>query len=116
MHKHESDAPGALPSIVVTLPGPEVPYFPILSPPGSVTMRSGLVTLQGGGDVGEHSTKDHEEILVILEGAGDVEADGYGRRPVKGGQVVFIPPRTVHNVYHTGPAPLRYIYIVARAL
>jgi hypothetical protein len=62
MHKHESDAPGALPSIVVTLPGPEVPYFPILSPPGSVTMRSGLVTLQGGGDVGEHSTKDHEEV------------------------------------------------------
>ena len=30
MHKHESDAPDALPSIVVTLPGPEVPYFPIL--------------------------------------------------------------------------------------
>ncbi len=105
-----------LESFVLTLPGPEVPYCPILSPPVSVTMRSGLVTLQGGGDVGKHSTNDHEEILVILEGAGDVEADGYGRRPVKGGQVVFIPPRTVHNVYHTGPAPLRYIYIVARAL
>ena len=35
MHKHESDAPDALPSIVVTLPGPEVPYFPILSPRAS---------------------------------------------------------------------------------
>lgn len=116
MHKHESDAPDALPSIVVTLPGPEVPYFPILSPPGSVTMRSGLVTLQSGGNVGEHSTKDHEEMLVILEGAGEVEAEGHGRRPVQAGQVVFIPPRTTHNVYNTDSAPLRYVYIVARAL
>ena len=103
-----------LESFVLTLPGPEVPYCPILSPP--VTMRSGLVTLQGGGNVGEHSTKDHEEMLVILEGAGEVEAEGHGRRPAQAGQVVFIPPRTTHNVYNTDSAPLRYVYIVARAL
>lgn len=105
-----------LESFVLTLPGPEVPYCPILSPPVSVTMRSGLVTLQSGGNAGEHSTKDHEEMLVILEGTGEVEAEGYGRRPVKGGQVVFIPPRTTHDVYNTDSAPLRYVYIVARAV
>jgi mannose-6-phosphate isomerase-like protein (cupin superfamily) len=79
-------------------------------------MRSGLVTLQSGGNVGEHSTKDHEEMLVILEGTGAVEAEGCGRRPVRAGQVVFIPPRTTHNVYNTDSAPLRYVYIAARAV
>ncbi|MBA4396938.1 MAG: hypothetical protein C0394_06095 [Syntrophus sp. (in: bacteria)] len=116
MHDNEASATAPLQSFILTLPGPEVPYFPILSPPQSVTMRSGLVTLQMGGSVGEHSTKDNEEILVILEGAGEVEAAGYGRRPVKAGQVVFIPPATVHNVYNTDAAPLRYVFIVARAV
>jgi quercetin dioxygenase-like cupin family protein len=116
MSQAENSDRKKLESFILTLPGPEVPYFQILSPPGSVTMRSGLVTLQSGGNVGEHSTKNHEEILVILEGAGEVEAKGYGRRPVKGGQVVFIPPETTHNVHNTDSAPFRYIYIVARAV
>jgi len=116
MHNSETGASAPLQSFILTLPAAEAPYFPILSPPQSVTMRSGLVTLQNGGNVGEHSTKDNEEILVILEGAGEVEAAGYGRRPVTGGQVVFIPPATVHNVHNTGSAPLRYVFIVARAV
>jgi len=63
-------------------------------------MRSGFVTLRSGEQVGEHSTKDHEEILVIVEGTGEVEAEGYGRRPVKAGQVVFIPPDDSQRVQH----------------
>jgi mannose-6-phosphate isomerase-like protein (cupin superfamily) len=39
-------------------------------PPETVTMKSGLVILEPGQTVGRHSTRTHEELLVILEGKG----------------------------------------------
>ncbi|HOG18344.1 MAG TPA: cupin domain-containing protein [Syntrophales bacterium] len=98
---------------VLSLPKEELSYFEVLKPPRSTSLRSGLVTLQQGGDVGAHSTNGCEEILVILKGCGEVEMNGHGRLPVREGQVVFIPRRTEHNVFNTGTASLRYLYIVA---
>ena len=47
-------------------------YQPILKgPPDSATMRSGLVVLFPGDDVGEHSTENCEEIVIVLEGQGE---------------------------------------------
>jgi len=98
---------------VLSLPKEELPYFEVLKPPRSTSLRSGLVILQQGCDVGKHSTNGCEEILVIQGGSGEVEMKGYGRRPVREGQVVFIPRGTEHNVFNTGTASLRYLYIVA---
>ncbi|HTY39131.1 MAG TPA: cupin domain-containing protein [Bacteroidota bacterium] len=78
-------------------------------------MRSGLVTLHAGQDVGSHSTGNHEEMLVILGGVGEVEVEGAGRRRIREGMVAYIPPHTEHNVFNIEDFPLRYIYIVARA-
>jgi oxalate decarboxylase/phosphoglucose isomerase-like protein (cupin superfamily) len=33
-----------------------------------------------------------------------------------GGQIAYVPPDTRHNVFNTGTGPLRYLYIVSRAL
>jgi mannose-6-phosphate isomerase-like protein (cupin superfamily) len=90
--------------------------LPILAgPPETVTMRSGLIALAAGGSVGKHSTGHHEEILIVLEGQGEMTfADGTSL-PVEGGHAVYCPPETEHNVTNTGSALLRYVYVVASA-
>ena len=79
-------------------------------------MHSGMVVLQKGENVGSHSTGPYEEVLVILEGSGEVEADGFGRKEVEKGCIAYIPPETRHNVFNPGEQELRYIFIVAKVL
>lgn len=82
-------------------------------PPESVTMRSGLVLLASGKSVGKHSTGQHEEVLIVLEGKGQMTfADG-SSLPVEANHAVYCPPATEHNVTNTGSGPLRYVYVVA---
>ena len=85
----------------------------ILDSTKSVRMRSGFVTLRPGENVGSHNTGQHEELLVILDGSGEVEAQDLGRKSIEKGMVVYIPPNNQHNVYCAGSSPLEYIYIVA---
>ena len=89
-------------------------YLPLLSgPPESVTMKSGLVVLSPGESVGKHTTGQHEELLVILEGRGKMTfADG-SNLPVEANHVLYCPPDTEHNVTNTGTHVLRYVYVVA---
>jgi mannose-6-phosphate isomerase-like protein (cupin superfamily) len=91
-------------------------YTEILKPPRTITMRSGLVMLEPGQEVGSHSTEKNEEMLVILEGQGEVEFEGKTRLKITGGQVAYVPPQTKHNVHNTGSAPLKYIFIVSKAI
>ena len=87
----------------------------ILDSTKSVWMRSGLVILQPGESVGSHNTHDNEELLVILDGAGEIEAERLGKEKVTAGMVAYMPPHNQHNVHCTGTAPLKYIYIVSKA-
>ena len=81
--------------------------------PETCGMRSGRVYLEPGKDCGEHSTEDHEELLVFLQGTGQGQIGQSGRMDVGAGKVAYIPPRTRHNVHNTGSEPLVYIYCVA---
>src|SRR5215475_10865470 len=45
--------------------------------PQTTGMRSGFVQLKPGESVGEHSTQDHEEALVVLHGEGKAEVEGH---------------------------------------
>jgi len=102
------------PRVVDWSAGPS--YRPILEgPPGTFGMRSGRVDLGPGEGVGAHSTGDHEETLVVVEGAGEVALEGRSPMPIRAGQSVYIPPRTVHQVRCTGPGRLRYVFVVAPA-
>ena len=85
----------------------------ILDSTKSVQMRSGLVTLRLGENVGSHNTGEREELLVILDGHGEVETQGLGKERISKGMVAYIPPNNQHNVYCTGSSSLKYIYIVA---
>jgi mannose-6-phosphate isomerase-like protein (cupin superfamily) len=79
-------------------------------------MRSGLVVLAPGKSVGKHSTDKHEEVLVVLEGTGEMLITGEVSLPVVAGTAVYCPPHREHNVLNTGEGALRYVFVVARAL
>jgi quercetin dioxygenase-like cupin family protein len=112
MNKHHTHS--SLTPLIIDLPQGGTDYFEILSKTKAVTMRSGLVTLKPGHEVGSHNTEDYEELIVMLEGSGEVETEGIGRRPIAKGQVAYNPPHTQHNMINSGSAVMRYIYIVAR--
>ena len=101
---------------IVELDRDATEYLRILGgPPESVTMHSGYVVLQPEKTVGRHSTGSYEEIVVVLDGEGEMLfGDGSVLR-LKPYAVAYCPPDTEHDVRNTGGKPLRYVYVVARA-
>jgi quercetin dioxygenase-like cupin family protein len=99
------------------LPDDNTKYFSILNnKQNCLKLHSGMVSLQPGESVGEHSTDDHEELIIVLSGRGELEADGLGRVKIAAGQIAYNPPNTKHNVINSGNEPLRYIYVVTKVL
>ena len=84
-------------------------------PPETASMRSGYVVILPGNSVGRHSTENFEEILVVLEGDGELLVGDGSPLQLKPFTVTYCPPRTEHDVRCTGSKPLRYVYIVAKA-
>ncbi|MCX6164691.1 MAG: cupin domain-containing protein, partial [Ignavibacteriae bacterium] len=84
-------------AFVKSLPIDSTEYFQILGESQTRTMRSGMVTLKSGDNVGEHTTNNYEEMLVILNGKGEVEINKNEKLDIEKGQIVYIPPNTVHN-------------------
>jgi len=92
-------------------------YVPLLQgPPQSVFMHSGLVVLAPGKSVGKHSTKGNEEMLVVLEGQGEMRIAGGKDLPFTKEMALYCPPNTEHDVFNTGVTTLRYVYVVSRAV
>ena len=88
-------------------------YQPILTGrPTSHGMRSGRVALARGEESGRHSTRSHEEVLIILEGSGSAHLAGRDEFHVRAGDVLYVPPHTEHNVVG-GADGLKYVYVVA---
>jgi mannose-6-phosphate isomerase-like protein (cupin superfamily) len=88
-------------------------YVEILGDGKGLVLHSGRVRLLPGQDCGRHSTGNHEELIVVIEGEGELEVDGVGRTQIRSGMVAYNPPQTEHNVFNTGTQPLAYIYVVA---
>jgi quercetin dioxygenase-like cupin family protein len=102
--------------ITKVLPLDKSDYFEILGKSEAHALRSGLVILEPGKDVGEHSTENYEELIIVLDGHGELEVESAGRIPIKKGQIAYNPPQTKHNVFNTSSDPLRYIYVIALAI
>ena len=81
--------------------------------PQTCGMRSGLVSLKPGEEIGEHSTDSREEALVILSGEAQICCVGSPELSVSAATLVYIPPHTRHNVKNSGNSQLKYIYIVS---
>jgi mannose-6-phosphate isomerase-like protein (cupin superfamily) len=99
---------------VVALDASVKDYLSVLNgPPESVSMKSGYVVLSPGKSVGKHSTGHHEELLGVLEGAGEMLFKDGSKLPVKANSAVYCPPETEHDVMNSGSQVLRYVYVVA---
>jgi mannose-6-phosphate isomerase-like protein (cupin superfamily) len=104
------------PSIkVVNLEPGDSPYLVLLDgPPETASLRSGLVTLAPGASVGKHNTENYEEVLVPLEGEGELRIPGQPPVRIRPGLITYAPAHTEHDVANTGTGRLRYIFVVAR--
>lgn len=92
-------------------------YLPILKgPPRNFILRSGLAVLQPGESVGVHNTKDYEELVIVLEGQGEMRITSSPALAIGKGLAAYCPPQTEHDVVNTGLIPLRYVYIVANTV
>jgi quercetin dioxygenase-like cupin family protein len=92
------------------------PYQRLLGgPPETAGMRSGLVTLAPGRAVGRHSTGDREEALLVLEGEGRLTVVDGRAIDLLPGCLAYCPPESEHDVLNVGSAPLRYVYVTAKA-
>ena len=106
----------ALSPFVRQLPNEATEFFRILNSTESVFMKSGLVTLMAGEECESHNTDDREELIIVLEGRGEIEAEGNGKKGISKGLVAYNPPHVQHNVRNTGDEPMRYIYVVSKAV
>lgn len=101
---------------VVQLDPGDKSYLLLLNgPPETASMRSGLVTLVPGASIGKHNTEKFEEMLVPLEGEGELRITGQPAIRIEPGLITYAPAHTEHDVTNTGSRTLRYIFIVARA-
>jgi mannose-6-phosphate isomerase-like protein (cupin superfamily) len=108
---------GATHAKVIALQSQGQDVTPVLSgPPETVTMSSGFVVLEPGKSVGKHSTQQNEELLVILDGEGQMTFSNGSKLALRANTALYCPPETEHNVTNTGKELLRYVYVVARAL
>lgn len=107
--------PSAQIKVVPLEPGDQ-PYLLLLKgPPETKSFRSGLVTLAPGKSIGVHNSGVNEEMLVPLEGQGELRFSDHPPIAIKPGLVTYAPARTEHDVVNTGTTRLRYIFITARA-
>lgn len=79
----------------------------------AISLRSGCVVLRPGENVGEHSTDEQEEILIILEGKGKLLLSKSVEIEFEKNSAAYIPPRTVHDVKNTGTVNLKYVFVTA---
>lgn len=77
-------------------------------------LHSGLVELAPNESVGEHSSKQFEEIVIPLSGTGEMTSTSQAPVAVTPDNAIYCPPWSTHNITNTGDVPLRYVYVVAR--
>jgi len=71
-----------------------------------------VVVLEPGEGPPRHLHHDTEQIFYVLEGSGVLEiGEGLETHPVHAGDVVRIPPHTLHRIQCSGAGPLRYLSV-----
>ena len=91
-------------------------YQPLLEGnKNSVKMEAGRVTKLCGEKGSLHSTKNYEEILMVLEGKGVINIGGK-EYSVKAGEIIYIPPHHEHQVRNDKSQKFEYIYVAAPAV
>ncbi|MCX7835758.1 MAG: cupin domain-containing protein [bacterium] len=100
---------------ILSLPKEEVGYLPILRPPVSQKLHSGYVTLAPSQAGDRHSTETYEEMIVVLQGLGELCLE-HSTIELSALQIAYVPPHTTHWVRNRGEVPLHYLYIVTQVI
>ncbi len=109
----QEPVPGALKPRLITPEGKGRYQRLLGGPPESCGMRSGFVTLKKGESIGEHSTQDKEEFIIVLSGQGRMRIKHTQGFSLTEKACAYVPPQTLHDVKNTGRKPLQYIYVVS---
>lgn len=80
---------------------------------GSFGIKAGHVILRPGENIGEHTTGNREEIIVILKGKGEARIGKTDAVNIKKNEVLYIPPQAEHDIKNTGSGILEYIFITS---
>ena len=71
-----------------------------------------IVVLEPGEGPPLHAHDDTEQIFYVLEGTGVLQiGETYEPHQVQAGEVVRIPPQTLHRIECPGPKVLRYLSV-----
>jgi quercetin dioxygenase-like cupin family protein len=60
-----------------------------------------------------HDTEQYEELVIPLEGQGELRIPGREPLPLAPGVVAYAPPNTTHDVANVGPTVFRYVFVAA---
>lgn len=86
-----------------------------LTPAKHRGLRARAVSLPPGGVMPWHSTRQREELLLVLQAAVCVDLVRPGQRiraqQVQAGQSLWLPAQTIHRVVNTGHRRARYVYV-----
>lgn len=58
-----------------------------------------------------HHQHNYEHEILILEGQGTAKSDA-GDRPLKAGDVIWVPPNEMHQFVNTGPTAFKFICLI----
>ena len=89
-----------------------------LNPRRPKGLRAGAVVLKPGACMEWHSTRDREELLIVLEGWVELDvatSRRTRRRRVPAGCAAFLGARTEHRVLNRSARPAAYVYVTAPA-
>nr|KEO85316.1 cupin [Georgenia sp. SUBG003] len=64
-----------------------------------------IMTIQPGGEIGEETHPDNDQILSFVSGSGKAVIEGE-EQFVAAGDIVAVPAGTRHNFVNVGPSPL----------
>jgi mannose-6-phosphate isomerase-like protein (cupin superfamily) len=63
------------------------------------------MTIPPGGEIGEETHEENDQILTFVSGTGEAQVDGE-KKAVNPGDLVVVPAGVRHNFLNTGPNPL----------
>jgi mannose-6-phosphate isomerase-like protein (cupin superfamily) len=71
-----------------------------------------VMTIPAGDEIGEEVHDDVDQVLSLVEGSGEAFLDDVPR-PIRDGDLVFVPAGTKHNVRNVGTGDLKLYTVYA---
>lgn len=81
---------------------------------GAVNLRANVWTLNEGSQL-KHAHREQEELYLVLDGVGQMQADGATHR-LGERDAIIVPAGMEHQLSNVGLGPLTYVVVAAPAI